>query len=63
MKVKPNDLEASVEAVFYMIEQPQQAELFGRNGRARAEKEYSMRGIANRHLDLYEKCIRTKNIV
>lgn len=63
LKVKPNDLEASVEAVFYMIEQPQQAELFGRNGRARAEKEYSMRGIANRHLDLYEKCIRTKNIV
>ena len=63
LKIKPNDLEASVEAVFYMIEHPQQAELFGRNGRARAEKEYSMRGIANRHLDLYEKCIRTKNIV
>lgn len=63
LKVKPNDIQASVEAILFMIEHPQQAELFGRNGRVRAEKEYSMREIANKHLDLYEKCIRKTSIV
>lgn len=56
LRVKPNDLEASVEAVLYMIEHPQQTESFGIQGRLKAESEFSMKGIAQRHLDLYAKC-------
>lgn len=62
LHVCPNDLQASIDAIIYMIENPKQTELFGKQGKLKAQKVFSMRGIAQRHLDLYSDCIE-KNIV
>lgn len=55
LKVQPNSLDESVNAIQYLVENPQKAEEFGKNGRMRAKQVYSMRKVAQSHVELYEK--------
>lgn len=58
LRITPNDFDAAVEAILYLIKQPQQATLFGMNGRLKAENVFSIRGIAQKHLDFYHNCTK-----
>jgi glycosyltransferase involved in cell wall biosynthesis len=60
IKVQPNNLNDSVKAIKYLIDNPQIAEKMGKNGRIRAKSVYSMKGVAQQHLELFESCLKSK---
>lgn len=57
LKVKPNDEESAVEALEYAIRHSDMMKKYGENGYDRVMQEYSIEGVARKHLEIYNKIV------
>jgi glycosyltransferase involved in cell wall biosynthesis len=56
--VDPTDVEAIARAIIYLIENPDEAEIMGHNGRNAFERKYNWEMMERRLLDIYSKLLK-----